>query len=164
MSAALRVRLEPMRPADVDAVAAIEAGWQSRPWSPEVFRAELGRDDRAYVVAHDPAGGAVVGYGGITVAAGEAHVMTIAVAPSHRRRGVGRRLLVALVRAARERDATGVTLEVRESNDAALRLYEQVGFVSSGVRPGYYSDTGEGARILWLHDLDALTGLSDEGD
>jgi ribosomal-protein-alanine N-acetyltransferase len=148
-------RIEPMRPEHVDAVAAIEAGWQSRPWSSEVFRSELAREDRAYRVALAGPGvfAEVVGYGGITVAAGEAHVLTIAVAPAHRRRGTGRRLLLALVAAARERGAEAVTLEVRESNHAAAAMYAELGFTSSGIRPGYYPDTGEGARILWLHDL-----------
>lgn len=93
-----------------------------------------------------------MGYTGALLAAGEAHVLTVVVTEEHRRRGIGRALVDALVRAVRMRGAVGVTLEVRESNDAAIELYERLGFVSYGLRPGYYQDTGEAARILWLHD------------
>jgi len=119
-----------------------------------VFRQELAREDRAYVVA--AAGGRhapIAGYGGITVAAGEAHVLTLAVDPDRRREGTGRRLLLELLAQARERMASAATLEVRESNDAAYALYSGFGFVSAGIRPGYYADDREGARILWLHEL-----------
>ena len=153
------VRVRAMRPHDVSTVVAIEAGWQARPWPAAVFHAELDRTDRVYLVATGPRRGlrrpAVLGYAGALVAAGEAHVMTVAVAPDARRRGVGAGLVRALLDAARERGATTATLEVRESNDAARRLYERLGFVSHGLRPGYYGDNGEAARILWLHDLAA---------
>lgn len=146
-----------MRARDVAEVAAIEEAVQSRPWSVDVFREELGRPDRAYLVALGPRRGligrrAVVGYAGALVAAGEAHVLTVAVAEEHRRQGIGRALIDALVRSVRLRGVVGVTLEVRESNEAAIELYERLGFVSYGLRPGYYQDTGEAARILWLHD------------
>lgn len=146
------IRLEPMRPEHADAVAAIETTWQHRPWTAEVLCAELERDDRSYVVALAE-DGRVLGYGGIALAGAEAHVMTIAVDAAQRRRGTGRRLMLALLGAARRRGADAMTLEVRETNAAATALYEELGFASSGVRPGYYPDTGEGARILWLHDL-----------
>lgn len=151
------VELRPMRPRDLSEVAAIEADVQSRPWSEEVFREELAREDRVYLVALGQRPGLVgrrpvVGYAGALLGAGEAHVLTVAVAEGHRRRGIGRALVDALVRAVRAQGAVGVTLEVRESNDAALELYERLGFVSYGLRPDYYQDTGEAARILWLHD------------
>ena len=152
------VRVRAMRPRHVAAVAAIEAGWQARPWPAAVFHAELERTDRVYLVATGPRRGlrrpAVVGYAGALVAAGEAHVMTVAVAAGARRRGVGVGLVRALLAEVRERGATAATLEVRESNEAARRLYERLGFVSHGLRPGYYRDNGEAARILWLDDLD----------
>lgn len=144
-----------MRPRDVPAVAAIEADVQPRPWSATAFRAELGRPDRVYLVAAGTRRGVgrspVLGYAGALVAAEEAHVMTVAVDTAVRRRGIGTALVRALVTAVRRRGALGVTLEVRESNDAARELYERLGFVSYGLRPGYYQDTGEAARILWLH-------------
>lgn len=146
-----------MRARDVPEIVAIEGAVQPRPWSAEMFRGELARPDRVYLVALGPRRGvlgrrAIIGYTGALVAAGEAHVLTVAVVEDQRRRGIGRALVDALVRAVRLQGAVGVTLEVRESNEAALELYERLGFVSYGLRPGYYQDTGEAARILWLHD------------
>lgn len=154
------VRIRPMRTRDVPAVAAIEQAVYPRPWSARTFRAELRRDDRIYLVAAPRprllpggSGGHVRGYAGALVAADEAHVLTVAVHPDHRRTGTGLRLVLCLLGAIRGRGVEAATLEVRESNEAARALYERVGFVSSGVRPGYYEDNGEGAHILWLHGL-----------
>lgn len=167
------VRVRPMRPSDVAAVAAIEAAVQPRPWPASVFRDELERPDRVYRVATGRrrwgAGPAPVrGYGGASIGAGEAHVLTVAVDADHRRRGIGLAVVLALVGAVRDQGVTAVTLEVRESNVAAQRMYERLGFVSYGLRPGYYQDNREAARILWLRDLatgrvrDRLAGVADE--
>lgn len=148
------VRVVPMRRRDVDEVAALERVVYPRPWSPAVFRGELARtEDRAYRVARR--GRRLLGYAGVLVAADEAHILTVAVEPTARRGGVATRLVVEVLAAARELGATAATLEVRESNAAAEALYRRFGFESAGVRPGYYEDDGEGARIMWLHDLAA---------
>lgn len=148
------VTIAPLRKRDVAEVAALERAVYPRPWSPAMFRAELTRtDDRAYRVARR--GGRLLGYAGVLVAAGDAHVLTVAVDPDVRRGGVATRLVVELLAAALELGAIAATLEVRESNAAAEALYRRFGFESAGVRPGYYEDNGEGARIMWLHDLAA---------
>ncbi|MEX0800792.1 MAG: ribosomal protein S18-alanine N-acetyltransferase [Dehalococcoidia bacterium] len=90
----------------------------------------------------------VVGFIGVWMLADEAHVVTIAVRDSHRRRGIGELLLIAAVETAlRERQAV-VTLECRVSNTVAIRLYEKYGFQQVGLRPHYYSDNQEDAYIL----------------
>lgn len=90
----------------------------------------------------------VVGFIGVWMLADEAHVVTIAVRDSHRRRGIGELLLIAAVETAlRERQAV-VTLECRVSNAVAIRLYEKYGFQQVGLRPRYYSDNQEDAYIL----------------
>jgi ribosomal-protein-alanine N-acetyltransferase len=143
-----------MRLRHLDAVAALERQVYPRPWTTALFSNELQRtDDRTYLVARRD--GRVVGYGGVLVGAGEAHVLTVAVDPSVRRAGVATRLVAELLAVALERGATDATLEVRESNHAAEALYRRFGFESAGVRPGYYEDNGEGARIMWLHELRA---------
>jgi ribosomal-protein-alanine N-acetyltransferase len=81
-------------------------------------------------------------------------VTTFAVLPAFRRRGIGGRLLWELVELAVQLGATVVTLEVRLSNAAARRLYQQFGFRPVGVRPRYYSDNGEDALILTTERLD----------
>jgi ribosomal-protein-alanine N-acetyltransferase len=85
----------------------------------------------------------------------EAHVTTFAVLPAYRRRGLGGRLLSALIELAADLGASVVTLEVRLSNVAARRLYQRFGFRPVGVRPHYYSDNGEDALIMTTEPLDA---------
>ena len=98
-------------------------------------------------------GGRVVGYAGIWLMVDEAHVTTFAVDPAWRRRGVGERLLIAVLDLAMERGAREATLEVRLSNLAARRLYEKYGFRPVGIRPRYYSDDNEDALIMTTEPL-----------
>lgn len=145
------VRVSPMRSRHLGAVHEIETLVYPRPWSEALFAGELGRDDRRYLVATRRR--KVVGFAGVLVGAGEAHVLTVAVHPAEQRTGVARHLLVELLGAAVELGATAITLEVRESNEAAASLYRRFGFTSEGIRPRYYEDNGEGARIMWLRDV-----------
>lgn len=84
----------------------------------------------------------------------EGHVVDLAVAPSVRGRGIGRRLLGALAEELRTRGARAITLEVRAGNLGALALYRGAGFVVEGRRPRYYPD-GEDALLLWQRDPEA---------
>lgn len=150
-----------MRPRDLDGVLAIERVVYPRPWSRELFRDELEASDRTYLVATTSAAqgwgrrrDVVLGYGGIQMIAGEAHIVTVAAHPAWRRVGIGAHVVLELLAEAVRRDATAVTLEVRDSNHAARRLYEGLGFVDEGARPGYYAEDREDARILWLRQLD----------
>jgi ribosomal-protein-alanine N-acetyltransferase len=77
------------------------------------------------------------------------HVMNVAVDPDLRRRGVATALLERLFELTRDDERRGYTLEVRVSNDSAIRLYEQLGFEARGVRRGYYTDNREDALIMW---------------
>jgi ribosomal-protein-alanine N-acetyltransferase len=86
------------------------------------------------------------------LADGDAHVMTIAVSPDHRRSGAGSRMLLALVDAALEMGANAITLEVAVSNRPAIALYEAFGFEAVGTRPEYYG--GEDALIMWVVEAD----------
>jgi [ribosomal protein S18]-alanine N-acetyltransferase len=143
------VRLEPLRAGHLDQVLTIEQAVQRRPWTARTFEEELARDDRCYLAGVEQ--GEVLGYAGLAVAAGEAHVLTVAVASAHQRRGHGARLVAALLQEAVRRDAGAVTLEVRESAVEAQRLYLRAGFEAVGVRPGYYDGDREGAVIMWWH-------------
>lgn len=161
--AALRdVRLEPMRRRHLRQVLAIEQSVYPRPWTPGVFLSELDAgDSRRYYVALAPARGLagslgarrVVGYGGVLVQVGEAHITTVAVHPRQHRRKIASRLLVRLLADARDLGAEAATLEVRTRNLGAQRLYQAFGFAPVGVRPGYYAETGEDALIMWAHEL-----------
>ena len=137
----------------LDDVLAIEHASSPQPWTEGILADELAHaDTRTYrvVLADD----VVVGFAGVLVQVGEAHIVNIAVDPAHRRRGVARCLLVELMRLAAARGATAATLEVRASNAGAQRLYHRFGFAPAGVRPGYYAD-GEGAVIMWADDIDS---------
>ncbi len=97
----------------------------------------------------------IVGYAGIWIMTDEAHVTTIASAPTMRGRGVGEFLIVALIHRAIEIGARWMTLEVRASNSVAQNLYRKYTFKEMGVRRRYYSDNGEDALVMWTDALDS---------
>lgn len=93
----------------------------------------------------------VLGYAGFWLVAGEAQVTRVAIEQGERERGLGTRLTAALINKAWELGAVAVTLEVRESNTAAQKVYLTCGFASEGIRPNYYEDNHENAVIMWLY-------------
>ncbi|MEW6583418.1 MAG: ribosomal protein S18-alanine N-acetyltransferase [Actinomycetota bacterium] len=132
---------------DVDDVLAIERAAYPSPWSRSMFLGELLCDDTIALVAVEEE--RVVGYLLASDQAGSWHVLNVCVHPDRRRGGVGQTLMRELFHRAGARPHRGFTLEVRVSNAAAIRLYERLGFTSHGVRPGYYSDNGEDALVMW---------------
>jgi ribosomal-protein-alanine N-acetyltransferase len=136
-----------MSVADLPRVLAVERASFPTPWTEDNFRHEIERNPRAWnVVAYEAAD--LVGFACAYVVAGELMINDVAVDPGHRRRGVGRALVVHLLDGARLRRCHRATLEVRPSNAAARRLYEELGFAASGRRRGYYADTGEDAVLM----------------
>ncbi|MBI5595036.1 MAG: ribosomal protein S18-alanine N-acetyltransferase [Elusimicrobia bacterium] len=136
------------RPADLDAVAALEAAVPQAPgWTRAQFAAELGRADRAFVVAEGTQG--VCGYAVAWLAGGEAQLLTIAVAGGARRRGAARALLDAVGERARASGCAKVTLEVSEANAPARALYDGRGGRVVGRRPKFYND-GSDALLMDL--------------
>ncbi|MBD2091870.1 ribosomal protein S18-alanine N-acetyltransferase [Microcoleus sp. FACHB-1515] len=83
----------------------------------------------------------------------EAHITLLAVHPDYQRQGLGQAMLLALLMAARRRNLSWATLEVRASNQVAIALYAKFGFTEVGKRPKYYPDNGEDALILWRRGL-----------
>ncbi|MGQ9523335.1 MAG: ribosomal protein S18-alanine N-acetyltransferase [Armatimonadota bacterium] len=143
--------IEPMRASDVEDVARVERMCFTTHWPVNAFLNELSNRAACYLVAR--AGDLVVGYAGMWLVMDEAHITTLGVLPEWRRRGIGERLLVELLREARRRGAVRATLEVRVSNHAAQRLYDKYGFKTVAIRRGYYTDTNEDAMVMWLDDL-----------
>lgn len=136
--------------ADVKDISAIEKACVPMPWSYEsIYDDVVEKTITAYFVAKN-AEGFMAGFGGMFFVAGEAQVTSVAVLPEERRKGLGEQLLAEMVRHAKESGCTGITLEVRVSNTAAIRLYQKLGFIVEGTRSGYYSDTHEDAYIMWL--------------
>lgn len=119
-------------------------------WSEASWWAELaGRPRREYVIA-EGAAGEILGYGGVDHGGEVADVMTIAVAPVGRRRGLGSTLLDALLGMARSRREPHVILEVRADNAPAIALYEKAGFVTISVRRRYYQPGDVDAHVMRL--------------
>ena len=139
--------LRPMREDDLEAVIAIETRAYPFPWTRGIFRDCLLAAYPAWVL-HEH--GLVVGYGVVSLAADEAHILNVCIAPERQGRGHGRRLLRALVDFARDSGAARVFLEVRPSNPHAIALYHDEGFNEIGRRPRYYPshDGREDALVM----------------
>jgi len=125
----------PMRADDLVAVHALEVRAYEFPWTQGIFRDCLASDYPARVLEQD---GCIVGYFLLSIAAGEAHILNICIAPELQGHGHGRALLHVLLQIARARRVQRVFLEVRPSNPAAIALYHDEGFNEIGRRPRYY--------------------------
>jgi len=133
---------------DLDGIERIERVSYRTPWSRSMFMSELAKPSSRSLGAIDEAG-TLVGYLVLSKHVDAWHVMNVAVAPDHRRRGVASALLSRLLDLTRADAERGHTLEVRVSNIGAIKLYERVGFEARGVRRGYYTDNREDALIMW---------------
>jgi ribosomal-protein-alanine N-acetyltransferase len=116
------------------------------PWGETIWREELASPLGLYLVLEED--GAVSGYIGLKLISDDAHVMTIAVRPEHRRRGLARTLVEAALADPASAGARRVHLEVRPSNAGARAFYGLLGFVQTGLRPAYYGD--EDALLMTL--------------
>jgi ribosomal-protein-alanine N-acetyltransferase len=133
---------------DIKYIVEIEKLSFSTPWSSAAFLSELQHPEQTvYFVAR--VRGQVVGYVGMWIIMDEGHITNIAIHPNYRGKGIGTRLLSFLFAVSRQRGIGSQTLEVRRTNIRAQKLYRRMGFVASGVRPGYYRDNNEDAIIMW---------------
>ena len=132
-----------MNESHVSAVAELERQNFSEPWPEIAVRSELTNKLALWLVAVED--GVVAGYVGSQTVLQEADMMNIAVADTHRRRGIARLLVEELIR---QLDAYQLTLEVRASNAPAIALYEKLGFTQVGLRKNYYHKPKEDALIL----------------
>ncbi len=170
-----RLIVDTMRLADIPEVMAIERASFPVPWSEQGYQHELLHNELAHylvlrLTSERPAGTRrwlprlvvgsppteIIGYAGYWLIVDEAHITTIAVAPSWRRRGLGEWLLVHLLAHAAAHGARTATLEVRVSNRGAQKLYEKYRFQVVGERKRYYSD-GEDAILMTLWDVRSPT-------
>lgn len=159
ISAVDQVILRPMQLDDIPTVVSIDRLSFSLPWSERTYRYELVDNASATLLVAelpDETGARVVGYLGYWMIVDEAHISTLAVHPDHRRNGIGERLLRLALRQAAARGAKSASLEVRVSNDAAIRLYRKYGFQVAGRRVRYYRDNDEDAYIMTVHRIQGL--------
>jgi len=142
----------PMVTSDIAAVTRIERACFSVVWPSDAFYNELSTNKLAhYFVGRYQ--DRVVAYGGVWVILEDSHVTTLAVDPECRGRRFGELVLLRLIDEAIARGAAWMTLEVRESNAVAQRLYRKYGFTTVTMRTGYYSDDNESALIMWAGSL-----------
>lgn len=138
--------LRPLVAADIAEIAELERAIFSDPWPPSFFRGELASAGMHARVAERE--GRIAGYSLAWLGSGVGHLGNLAVVPAQRRRGVARALLDDLFAEAVRHGVREITLEVRAANEAAQALYRANGFVLSGLRRGYYRDTGEDAVVM----------------
>jgi ribosomal-protein-alanine N-acetyltransferase len=148
MSAAIQLQwqIRAMSIADLKEVADIERVNYDFPWTLGIFRDCLlaGYQSIAIEITGMPCNQSskvVRGYGIMSVAAGEAHILNLCVHPEFQSVGYGRQLLNALLKKAKSLGVERVFLEVRPSNNVAISLYQSIGFKKIGVRPSYYRAT-----------------------
>lgn len=181
MRTALQTTIRPMAADDIAQVAEIERESFPSMWPQTAYKRELANKLARYlvltetrdspleppattglwgalrrVVGGSPPTGSrqhLLGFIGLWLMVGEAHIVTLAVRERHRRRGIGERLVIAILELAMQAEQEVATLEVRASNDAAQRLYDKYGFARLGLRKRYYSDNNEDAVIMTTPDL-----------
>jgi [ribosomal protein S18]-alanine N-acetyltransferase len=143
------VVFRPLRMRDLGTIEDIERRAYPTPWSRSMFASELAKASSICLGAFDEESGRLVGYLIIARYVDAWHVMNIAVDPDYQRRGIATLLLEELFELTSTDARRGYTLEVRVSNEGAIRLYERLGFKGRGVRRGYYTDNREDALIMW---------------
>ena len=136
-----------MTPEDVPYISRLEEETFSMPWSADSFLEMIGKEDARYYVAERD--GQLLGGCGVLMIAGEGNITNVVVAPEARNQGIATGMLRHLMEEGNREGLTAYTLEVRVSNAAAIHVYEKLGFVSEGIRPGFYEKPAEDAAIFW---------------
>jgi ribosomal-protein-alanine N-acetyltransferase len=143
---------------DVDAIGEIEMTAMPAPWSPAMFAGEIAKPTSVCLGAFESTDRRLVGYVIVSRYVDAWHVMNLVVRGDRLRLGIATALLEEVFERTREEGRRGFTLEVRASNDAALLLYESMGFRAQGVRRGYYTDNHEDAVIMWRDSVSRSAG------
>jgi ribosomal-protein-alanine N-acetyltransferase len=143
---------DPGADADIDAIVALENEAFSSPWPRDTLVWELTNSDVTRVYLLRDAEDRAIAFCIAWIIFDELHINTLAVSASHRRQGLATFLLREVMADAAREGTRRATLEVRESNTAALDLYARLGFRVTARRRGYYTNPVEDALILWLEE------------
>lgn len=141
---------------DLSVVLQIDRQSFPLPWPERSYRFELSKNPAAHLMVADldeDGQQAVIGFIGCWIIVDEVHISTLAVHPDHRRQGVGERLLLEMLDHVISKGVETASLEVRESNQAAISLYQKHGFSIEGRKVGYYRDNNEDALLMILKEL-----------
>lgn len=163
------LQIEPVRPEEIDRILAIERESFSVPWTRKMFEAEVTGNRFGHLcVARVPGGETgkprVIGFICFWVVFEELHLMDVAVEPAYRRLGVARRLVSHALAFGAARGARRALLEVRISNKAAQGLYARFAFRETGIRPKYYTNPVEDARLLELEPIPIQSEIKVEAE
>jgi ribosomal-protein-alanine N-acetyltransferase len=131
---------------DLDQVMELERDLFHVPWTREGFFTFLTRKDAMFLVVEEK--GQILGYCGLLMVLDEGDITNVAVKRERQREGIGNFLLESMIRLANDLGVTTIHLEVRRSNETAIRLYERAGFVRDGIRKNYYSEPVEDAILM----------------
>lgn len=143
--------LRAMQDQDVPAIMAIEERAYPFPWTAGIFHDCLRAGYSCHVIERE---GELIGYGVMSSGAREAHILNVCVSPDERGRGYGRLLMERMIEQARRLQAEMMFLEVRPSNQPALRLYARLGFNEIGTRNNYYpAEQGREDALLLAKQL-----------
>lgn len=143
------IEIRSMMEKDLPEVARIEKEIFSLPWSQQGFADSISQENTCYLVA--VLNEKVAGYCGFLQVLDEADITNVAVDAAIRKNGIGEKMLRELMRQGEKRGVKAFTLEVRESNLAALALYRKLGFQSAGIRKNFYDAPKENAVIMWKY-------------
>lgn len=136
-----------MEEADAASAAALEKESSAEAWSEKSYRDAVNDTNALYVVAQS--GERIVGCCGLWISFEDADVCNVVVDSGFRRKGIAERMLCFLMEKGKEAGVSNFTLEVRKGNEGAIRLYEKLGFVTEGIRKGFYDNPKEDALIMW---------------
>lgn len=149
----MKIKILPMQKDQIEDVLKIEEqAYGEHHWSKDSFYGELSNNLAHYYSAFDTDNN-LIGYAGSWRILEEAHITTLAVRPDMKRKKIGEALLNKILQDCYENDIKYLTLEVRVSNEAAIKLYEKYGFKSLGTRKGYYQNNNEDALIMWTENI-----------
>ena len=140
------VTIRQMEIPDLEQVLPIEEANFSTPWTANGFFTFLIREDALFLTAEED--GEILGYCGIILSLDEGEITNVCVREDCRRRGIGQMLMEGLIRETKKAGVRVWHLEVRQSNESAIRLYEKLGFVQDGLRKGYYEAPKEDAVLM----------------
>ena len=149
---------------DLDGILAVEAASFTNPWTRAMYEWELQNRTVCHILVVRTPDVRVAGFCSFWLVVDEIHINNVAILPEHRGRGFGTRLMRRVLTEGRRLGATRATLEVRASNQAALRFYEGLGFKATAVRKHYYTNPVEDALILWREPETSANTVPETGD
>lgn len=141
------VEIRKAGPDELEAAASVEAACFSMPWSRQAMEESVRTGQMFFLTAY--CDGKAVGECALRTICGEGEITNVAVLPEYRRLGIGRALMAELIKQGKKAGIREFTLEVRAGNRAAIRLYEENGFKTEGIRRNFYENPREDAMIMW---------------